>query len=106
MEKLNLNKQEILTRIGYFRNKKKLSAYELSLRLGHSCNYFYRIETGEIQLTIDLFLQVLEILEVSTFEFFYPNLDTFDLDMQNLNLLKNLNEEEKQSLLTLLKIKK
>ena len=106
MKNINLTKQDIISRIGYFRNKKGFSAYELSLRLGYSYNYFYRVETGEIQLTIDLLLQVLEILEVTTFEFFYPNLTDFEIDKQNLELLKSLNTEEKKSLLTILKINK
>lgn len=106
MENLNLTKEEILNRIGFFRNKKNMSAYELGMRLGHTKNYFYRIESGEIQLTVELLLQALEILGVSTFEFFYPNLDSFTSDIEDLELIKSLNLEERKSIITLLKIKK
>lgn len=55
MQNLNLSKKDILNRIGYYRNLRKISAYKLGLELGHSKTYFYRIESGEIQLTIDNF---------------------------------------------------
>lgn len=106
MENMNFTKEEILNRIGYFRNKKNISAYELGMQLGHSKNYFYRVESGEIQLTIDLLLQTLEILNVSTFEFFYPSLESFNTDIEDLKLLKSLTSEERKSIITLLKIKK
>ncbi len=106
MKKYNLTKQDILGRIGYFKNKKGISSYELSLRLGHNKTYFYRVESGEINLTIDQLLQVLEILGVSTFEFFYPDLDGYNDDLKNLDILNSLNEDEKQSLMTILKIKR
>ena len=66
MNNFNFNHEEIIARIGYFRNKKNISAYDLSLQLGHSKNYFYRIESGETALTMELFLKVLEVLEIST----------------------------------------
>ena len=105
MKNLNLTKQEILNRIGYFRNKKNISAYKLGLELGHAKTYFYRIESGEIQLTLDTFLEVLSILEISTFEFFYPDLENYEKDKNNFSLFKSLDAEQINSLLTILKIR-
>lgn len=77
--KESLSKKEILDRIGYFRNKQGISSYKLGLELGHSKTYFYRVESGEIQLTLDMLLDILEILKVSTSEFFCPILNKDDL---------------------------
>ncbi len=106
MDNTNLSKEEIINRIGYFRNKRKLSAYKLGMELGHARNYFYRIESGEIQLTLDLLLDVLQILGVSTFEFFYPNLSKFESDTRLLRSFQELSEEEQKSLQTLIERKK
>ncbi len=106
MKDLSLTKEEILNRIGYFRNKKNITAYKLGKELGHAKTYMYRIESGEIQLTIDLLLDILDILGVSTTEFFYPNLQNYDKDKIVLDILNQMSDEERNSLVTLLKIKK
>ncbi len=101
MENVNLSKKEIIDRIGYFRNKRNISAYKLGMQLGHSKTYFYRIESGEIQLTLDLLLDVLEILNVTTTEFFCPTLQEDDKIL--LDMIKNLSPENKQTILDLIK---
>ncbi len=101
MENINLSKKEIIERIGYFRNLRKISAYKLGLELGHSKTYFYRIESGEIQLTLDMLLEVLDILQVSTTEFFCPALKTEDLVV--LDLIDGLSKENKQTIIDLVK---
>lgn len=101
MENINLSKKEILERIGYYRNLRNISAYKLGMELGHSKTYFYRIESGEIQLTIDMFLEVLDILKVTTTEFFCPALKDDDKTM--FDLINNLSRENKQTILDLMK---
>lgn len=101
----NLTKEEIIQRISYFRTKRGLSAYEMGLRMGHSENYFYRIESGEINLNLEGLLDILAILDVSTSEFFYPDVENFDTDNELLIKFKPLTEEEKKSLITLLNLK-
>jgi len=103
MEKINLSKQEILDRIGYFRAKKKKSAYKLGIELGHSKNYFYRIESGEIVLTVDLLLEVLEILGVTTSEFFAPELDINNKDYIHLvERYKQISTENQKTIMDLI----
>lgn len=102
---MNLTREDILNRIAYFRNKQNISAYQMSLKLGHARSYFYRIESGEIQLTMEVFLEVLEILNLTTAEFFYPYVDEFHKDMDDLKMIKSLTDEERKSIKTLLKIK-
>ena len=97
-----LSYDEILNRIGYFRNKKKISAYKLSRELGHSKTYFYKIENKSIQLTLDVLLDTLDILGVGTEEFFYDNLEEYKIDKEKLNITRNLTDDEIKSLKVLL----
>ena len=101
MKNINLSKKEIINRIGYFRDLRNISAYKLGILLGHSKTYFYRIESGEIQLTIDMFLDILEILQVTTTEFFSPMIK--DENFELLNFITNLSSENKQTILDLMK---
>jgi len=66
----NLTYQDIIDKIGFYMNKGNISAYDLSLKLGHCENYIYKIQTGRINLSIKTFLSILEILGVSIREFF------------------------------------
>ena len=97
MVNINLTKEEILNRIGYFRNLRNISAYKLGLELGHSKTYFYRVESGEIALTLDMLLDILDILQVTTTEFFCPSLK--DDDKILLEMINNLSPENKQTIL-------
>ena len=101
MVNINLRKEEILNRIGYFRNLRNISAYKLGLELGHSKTYFYRVESGEIALTLDMLLDILDILQVTTTEFFCPSLK--DDDKILLEMINNLSPENKQTILDLVK---
>lgn len=102
MQNTNLSKQDIINRIGYFRNKKNISAYKLGMELGHSKTYFYRIESGEIGLTIELLLDILQILDVTTSEFFCPTLNT-NQDEELIDQINSLSPENKQTILDLIK---
>ena len=95
------SKKEIIERIGYFRNQRNISAYKLGIELGHSKTYFYRIESGEIQLTIDMLLEVLDVLQVSTAEFFCPTLNKDDKVL--LDMISGLSQENKQTIIDLIK---
>ena len=48
--------KEVLSRIGYVRNKAKLSAREVSLRIGMSAQYVAQVESGRIVLTMEKLL--------------------------------------------------
>lgn len=100
MNNENLSYKEILNRIGYFRNIKNLSAYQLGIQLGHSKTYFYRIESGEIKLTMEMFIDVLDILDVTTSEFFYPFINEDDEEL--ITKILNLSKESKLIIKTLL----
>ncbi|MBO4936903.1 MAG: helix-turn-helix transcriptional regulator [Clostridia bacterium] len=101
MNSENLTAKEIIERISYIRTKKNISAYKMSKDLGHSKTYFYRIESGEMQLTINNLIEVLQILGVTTSEFFCPTLN--EEDKLILNNLNNLSDDNKKTILDLIK---
>ena len=96
----NLTKQEIIERLSYFRTQKNISAYKLGKDLGHAKTYFYRIESGEINLTLENFLDCLQILGVTTSEFFCPTLKQENIDI--LKKLDNLSLENKSTIINLI----
>lgn len=100
MIKENLTKKDILFRIGHFRNIKNITAYRLSVELGHSKSYFYRVEGGEMQLSIETLLEALDILGVTTSEFFCPTLDPKDLVL--LEKINKLSDANKQTVLDII----
>ena len=102
----NFTNDEILNRIAYLKNKKGLSAFQLSLQLGHASTYFYRLQTKTVKLGVEMLLEILEILDVSTQKFFYPDIENYEADMEILRAYKSLNEEEQKSIRTILKMKK
>ena len=101
MKNENLSKKEIIDRIGYFRNQRNMSAYKVGMELGHSKTYFYRVESGEIQLNIDSLLEILEVLQVSTTEFFCPTLSEDDFIL--LDMINGLSKENKRTIMDLIK---
>lgn len=77
-----MTKQNILHRLAYFRNKRNVSAYKLGRDLGHANNYFYRIENGDIELTVALLLDAPDYLNVTTSEFFLTDLNSCENKLQ------------------------
>ena len=94
---------EIINRISYFRTKKKLSARELSLLIGKSEPYINKLETRDFNLPTKVLLNIIEALEISTAEFFADNYKTYSLDKQLFDLISNMNEERKTSLINVIK---
>lgn len=99
----NLSYSEVLNRLGYFRNKRNLSSRETSLRLDASTGHFNRIERGNIELKMKTFLEFLNIVEISPMEFFYPKLENYEKDRELIEILMELSEEQKKTLLDVAK---
>ena len=57
-------------RLRSLRNKKSVSAREMSLALGQNESYINKIETGKTSTTIASFLNICEYLSVSPADFF------------------------------------
>lgn len=98
MSSINLTRKEMFTRIKYFLKKKRMTATDLSRELGHEKTYLSRVERGVIEFNFSTFYAILDYLNITTFEFFYPDLEGFNDDINFLDLYKSLPDEEKHKL--------
>ena len=95
--------KEIVRRVGYFRNRANLSARALSLTIGKNSAYITKMEAGEFEPSMKIVLDIIEACNTTPEEFFYEDLNTYKIDKDNLNLIKNLPEQKKIALKELLK---
>ena len=103
MSEQNMTYQDIIRKMSFLRTQRNISAYDLSLRLGKDKTYIYRVESGAIHLSLEKLLEILEILDVSTFEFFCPSVYQ---NVQDIELLKSLNEKQVAAVINLLHTKR
>ena len=94
-----MNIKEILTRIGYVRNKANLSARELSLRMGMSPQYVAQLERGRIVLTVEKLLQILEICNFSIDRFFSNNINDYNINIELKTLIESLPANKKKNII-------
>lgn len=95
--------KEILSRIGYVRNKANLSAREVSQRLGMSPQYVAQLESGRIVLTVEKLLQILEICEFPIERFFSSNIDDYKIDNELKSLIEALPSDKKKNIIEFIK---
>ncbi|MBE7089319.1 MAG: helix-turn-helix transcriptional regulator [Clostridiales bacterium] len=95
--------KEILSRIGFVRNKANLSAREVSLRMGMSPQYVAQLESGRIVLTIEKLLQILEICEFPIERFFSPNITDYNVDNELKFLIESLPLDKKKNIIEFIK---
>lgn len=95
--------REILSRVGYVRNKAKLSAREVSLRMGMSPQYVAQLESGRIVLTIEKLLQILEICEFPIERFFSNNIDDYNVNNELKILIESLPIDKKKNIIEFIK---
>ncbi len=95
--------KEILSRIGYARNKANLSAREVSLRMGMSPQYVAQLESGRIVLTVEKLLQILEICQFPIERFFSSNIDDYNIDIELKSLIESLPINKKKNIIEFMK---
>ena len=95
--------KEILSRIGYVRNKANLSAREVSLRMGMSPQYVAQLESGRIVLTVEKLLQILEICEFPIERFFSSNVADYNVDNELKELIDSLPLDKKKNIIEFIK---
>lgn len=94
---------ELVQRIGYFRNKINLSARELSLRIGKSETYINQVECRNFTVSLPVLFEIIEALEITCAEFYSDNYVAYKQDKEILNTLNALPAERKNSFLDLIK---
>ena len=95
--------KEILSRIGYVRNKANLSAREVSQRMGMSPQYVAQLESGRIVLTVEKLLQILEICEFPIDRFFSSNIADYKIDNELKSLIESLPSDKKKNIIEYIK---
>ncbi len=91
--------KEILTRIGYVRNKANLSAREVSQRMGMSPQYVAQLESGRIVLTVEKLLKILEICKFPIERFFSSNIADYNTDNELKSLIEALPTDKKKNII-------
>ena len=94
---------ELVQRIGYFRNKINLSARELSLRIGKSETYINQVECRNFTVSLPVLFEIIEALEITCAEFYSDNYVAYKQDKEILDLLNALPAERKKSFIDLMK---
>lgn len=95
--------KEVLTRIGYVRNVKNLSARELSLRIGMSPQYVAQLESGRIVLTVEKLLQILEVCEFPIERFFSSDIINYNVNEELKSLIESLPTNKKKNIIEFIK---
>ena len=98
-----MNIKEILTRIGYVRNKAELSAREVSQRIGMRPQYVAQVESGRIVLTMEKLLQILEVCEFPIERFFSTNIENYNEDIELKGLIESLPIDKKKNIIEFIK---
>lgn len=94
--------RDIVNRICVIMEEKNLSDRKLSGLLDRDDSYFNRIKNGHSALSIEVLLEILDILNVSAEEFFYGNPDSYKVDKELISSLGKMDVEKKKSLLDFL----
>ncbi len=97
-----INYNETIKRIGFFLDKKNLSARSLSLKLGRSEQYMKRILSKKVELKVKTLFDIFEILDITALDFFYLGKEYNKNDKQMLEMFNQLSNESKQTIFNLM----
>lgn len=101
MKKLDYD--DVINRIGFFRNRANLSARELSFRLDKGELYVTRIESKQVELRVSSLLQILDVLGITAQDFFYLGSEYNEEDKQLLDVYSSLSSDNKKFAMEFLK---
>ncbi len=98
-----INYDEIINRIGYFRTNANLSLRETSARLGYNPQFMKTIENKSIELKVKTLLDFCEIVGITPQDFFYLGENYNKEDKNILELYSALSPESKKTIVELMK---
>lgn len=88
----------LIYRLGYIRNRAKLSARELSLRLGFSIAYIAKFENGDFSIPAEVLLDAIKICGSTPAEFFSDDITKYKNTKEVIKSYENLSEENKNTI--------
>lgn len=99
----NLNYDDIINRIGFFRNKANLSARETSQRLGYNPQFIKTIENKSVELKVSTLLDFCDVVGITIYDFFYLG-NKYNNEFKSiLEDYSKLNDEQKTIISQLIK---
>lgn len=101
MKKINYD--DVINRVGYFRNKANLSLRETSARLDYNPQFMKTIENKQVELKVSTLLDFCDVVGISIQDFFYLGEHYNDEDKNVLELFSNLSQSNKQTIIELMK---
>ena len=100
-----MNKNDVIVKISQLRTKSGLSARDLSLRIGKNSAYISRLESknDSFEPSVSALLEIIEACGSTPSEFFYYDIYAYEKDKEIIDLLKNVSQIKKDSIINLLK---
>lgn len=88
-------------RLNMLRTQKNISARKMSNALDFSQSYLSKVESGEMQPSMDKFFAICIYLGITPAEFFADNIEKPQVQAELLGLFSKLNEENSEMILSL-----
>ena len=101
MDKIDYD--EVINRIGYFRNKANLSMRDASGRLGMNPQFMKTIESKQIELKVKTLLDFCDIVDITVQDFFYLGKEYNKDDKYMLDMFNSLSADSKRTIVDLIK---
>ena len=98
-----MNTEDVITRIGFFRNRANLSGRELSLRIGKSTSFITKIDSGDFGVTLPVLFDIFKVFDITAEEFFSDNYATYRKDHDIDTLFRRLTDKSKDAVVELMK---
>lgn len=95
-----MDRNEIISRIGYIRTRAKLTQKSLSTAVGMNFNYINRLESQKDFLpSLEVLMKIIEVCGSTPEEFFYRDITDYERDMELGEKIKTLPIEVKEFVL-------
>lgn len=103
MKNISPKRKFLINRLGYLRNRAKLSARELSGRIDKSFAYIAKFENGDFNISAEILLEAIEVCGGTAEEFFWSDIEKYSEQKELLNSFENLSSESKETIKSLIK---
>lgn len=97
----NEMREKFTLRLSKLRTQKNISARKMSNALDFSQSYLSKVESGEMQPSMDKFFAICIYLGITPAEFFAEDIDKPQVQNELLGLFSQLNEENSEMILSL-----